>query len=181
MIGVRRGLAEMLPGAVFAAIGIVDVLTQDAAVGWWAEVSIQPSGAVVLARIQWAGTSATGGDFWPVVVGDEVLVVYPDGDPNRAIAIAGLGSSMAPIPSSFTNSAPGLVHPSGKSFRVAAANPVGALVTQSLLPDLQAAVTEIAALFGALAALGITLPSSSTISLATNLATLYRSRGVTSD
>lgn len=181
MTGVQRGLADLLGGASPVAVGTVAALTADPAVGWWAEITIQPSGATVLARLVWAGTTSQGGDFWPVSVGDEVLVLYPGGDPNAAVALAGLLTSAVPLPASFTNAAPGLVHPSGKSFRTAAANPVSAVVLESLLPDLAASITEISALFGALAGLGITLPSTSTLSLATNLATLYRSRGVTSD
>lgn len=181
MTGVQRGLREMLGTPAAVGIGLVTKLTADPAVGWWAELEMQPSGAAGLARLVWAGTTAQGGDFWPVAVGDEVLVLHPDGDPNGAVAIAGLLSSATALPSSFTNAAPGLVHPSGKSFRIAAANPVSAVVLESLLPDLASSLTEIAALFGALAGLGITLPSTSTITLASNLATLYRSRGVQSD
>lgn len=177
--GVQRGLSAMLETAPHVTLGTVSALTSDPAVGWWAEVETQPGGATILARVVWAGTTAQGGDFWPITVGDEVLVVYPDGDPNGAVVIAGLTS--APVATTYANAAPELVHPAGKAFRTSTATTAAPVVTQALLPDLAASLTELLALFGALAGLGITLPSTSTIQLVTSLSTLYRSRGVTSD
>ena len=52
---------------------------------------------------------------------------------------------------------------------------------EALLPDLLNAMTEILTIFGALGALGITLSFTNTTTLVTNLATLYRSKGVFSE
>ena len=164
----------MRGGSPRVGSGLVPAVTADASVGWLVEGTMQPSGAVFVSRLLFAGTGMGTGEFWPVVVGDEVLVLLPDGDPNRAVAIAGLVSLAATPPTSFANDAPRMVHPSGKAFALSQAGVVQAVVLEAMLPDLLAWVTAVSAAFQGL---GVILPTT----LTTNLPASYRSLAIKSE
>lgn len=175
-----RSLRDLVAAPPVVLVGIIDAIETYGG-GYLVTGTTQPEGDAFQARMFFGPVGQGKGDLYPVAVGDEVLVLLPGGDPLRAIALPGGNSSEAKLPSSFTNDKPRLVHPNGKTFLTsegAAATPV---VMEALLPDLLNAMTEILTIFGALGALGITLSFTNTTTLVTNLATLYRSKGVFSE
>lgn len=176
----RRNVQDLVesfgPAVVWSGIGQVSAVEAHTAWGYLATVTLQPSGAEVQARILAWGARATGGAFWPVEEGDEVLVLFPDGDANRAVCIPGLTSSAAAPPTSWGNGAPLIVHPDGTTLATSETATTQAVVLESLLPDLQAALTEVQAL---LAAFGV--PSTNLSNLIAALPTGYRSVGVLSE
>lgn len=174
--GVLRALSELVDIPVFVAIGQVTAVETHPQWGYLVTLELRPSGQPVQARIATPGAGSARGDHWPVAVDDEVVVVMPDGDPNRAVVLGFLPSSSAAPPTNWGNAAPLLVHPSGKTFLTSQAATAQSVVLAALLPDLLTSLTEIAA---GLASLGI--PTTNTSQLVTNLATMYRSAGVKSD
>ncbi len=174
--GVERGLADLASDVVACATGQITAVDADGSGGFLATVTIQPSGWQVQARVVWSGARASGGAFFPVAVDDEVLVLLPDGDPNRAVCIPGLTSTAAKVPSSFDNSRPIFVHPSGASFATSESASTRHVVTEDLLSDLSNSLTEIAA---GLAAFGIPTPNTAT--LIGKLAASYRSAALVTE
>lgn len=172
-----RALVETAPGILLGTVDSIDAYGG----GYLVTGTTQPDGDPFQARMLFGPGGQATGDLYPVAVGDEVIVLVVGGDPLRAVALPGGNSSEAALPSSFGNASPLLVHPDGKTFLTAEGATATPVVLESLLPDLLSAMTEILAIFGALAALGITLPSTSTTTLVSNLATLYRSKGVFSE
>jgi phage baseplate assembly protein gpV len=157
MHGTQRALAELVQdNRGWVALGQVTAVEAHDAWGYLLTVTLQPSGAECQARPVHAGAGDARGDFWPVDVDDEVLVLFPDGDPNRAVALVGVTSAAAGIPSSWDNAQPQFVHPSGKEFRTSESASVQALVTEDLL-------AKIAALAGEVAAIGAGIPSGSAV------------------
>lgn len=177
---ILRQLREVVRVAPQVAIGIVDTVEAFGG-GYLVSGALQPSGDPFQARMLFGPIGAGTGDLFPVAAGDEVVVLHPDGDPNRAVALWGGNSSAAALPSSFTNDRPRLVHPDGKTFATSETATTQPVVVEALLPDLQAAMTEILALMAAVAGLGLTVPNTSTTQLVANLATLYRSQAVFSE
>ena len=175
-----RQLRELVRVAPQVAIGLVDTVEAIGG-GYLVSGSLQPSGDPFQARVLFGPIGASTGDLFPVSVGDEVLVLAPDGDPNRAVALWGGNSSAAALPSSFTNDKPRLVHPQGKTFATSQAAATAPVVVEALLTDLQGVVTELLALYAGLASLGVTVPSPNTTAFLTKLATLYRSKAVFSE
>lgn len=175
-----RSLRALVETPPVILLGIVDTVEAYGS-GYLVTGTTQPEGDPFQARMLFGAPGQAIGDLFPVSVGDEVVVLLPGGDPLRAVAFHGGNSSEAALPSSFDNSAPLMVHPSGKTFLTSEGATATPVVTEALLTDLQSAMTEIVALFGALASLGITLPSTSTTTLVANLPTLYRSKGVLSE
>jgi len=174
--GVERGIADLAVDAVTCGTGQITAVEVDGSGGFLATITIQPSGWEVQARVMWSGALNAGGSFFPVAVDDEVLVLLPDGDPNRAVCLPGLTSSSAKVPSSFDNSKPIFVHPSGASFATSENATTQAVVTQDLLADLSNSLTEIAA---GLAAFGIPTPNTAT--LIGKLAASYRSAALVTE
>lgn len=163
-------------GPTFVGLGQVVRVEAHDRYGRLATVALQPGGDEVEARILWGGTRSAGGTFWPLEPDDEVVVLYPDGDPNQAVCIAGLVSDPAPEPSSWDNAAPLTVHPQGSTFATTEGATTQSVVLESLLPDLHSALTEVQA---GLAALG--LPTTSLAALLSALPAGYRSSGVRSE
>ncbi len=117
--GLEWSFLRMLRGAlpVYVHIGQITKIRKSADFGFLIDGIIRPDGRPFQARLQWAGTGNKIGDFWPVKVDEEILVLVPEGNPNHSIAIAGLTSRPALPPSDFDNTGPVLVHPKGKEFR----------------------------------------------------------------
>lgn len=78
---------------------------------------LRPSGVPFEARLVNPGQGAGKGIFVPVAAGDEVTVVFPDANPNRAICWGGLGSAAAPNPTANTGDKILLMHPGGVELR----------------------------------------------------------------
>lgn len=115
-----KALRELVRDSrVWVEIATVDTVEEHDAWGFLLNLEIQPSGQPVQARPMYAGTGAATGDLWPVEAGDEVLVLLPSGEPNRAVALCGLTSSQALPPSDWDNVQPMHTHAQGKEFRTA--------------------------------------------------------------
>lgn len=168
--GTERGIAEVAAdNRGWVALGTVTAATAHASLGYVLDVTLQPSGREVQAQL--AGRRL----LLAAEVGDAVLVLFPDGDPNRAIALpAEIVSSAAPLPSSWTNGGPQVVDPDGLEVRTAEAATVQPLVTADFLTDLLAWATVVQS---GLSALGVTPPTD----LLTSLPTAYRTAALKSE
>ena len=103
MKGVRRGAAELLGERDLAATAQVTAIESHPDFGYLLTCRTRPGDQEVQARLQFPGARGGLGIFWPVAVDDEVLVVFPDGEINRAIAIPGVSSSQAKPPDDWGN------------------------------------------------------------------------------
>lgn len=104
MGGTERNLSAIVKdGRSWVAVGQVTEVESHASLGFLATVALRPSGREVQARIVSWGAGAGAGIFWPVAVDDEVLVLFPGGDPNRAVALPGLPSESALPPDGWDN------------------------------------------------------------------------------
>ena len=156
-------------GRGWVAVGLVTAADADSDRGYLLTVELQPSGREVLARL--VGRRL----LLSAAVGDEVLVLFPDGDPNRAVAFpAELVSSAAGLPSSWTNGGPQVVDSAGLEVRGAAADTVQKVVTEDILAQIAGMAGEIIALAGALSALGVTVPTATSTPLVAMTPTQYR-------
>jgi hypothetical protein len=165
-----RALAS--DGAAWVHLGTVDVVEAHDAWGYSALVTLQPDGRQVEARLAVGGAGSLRGAFWPVAVGDVVLVLLPGGDPSQAVAIAGLTSREASPPASWDNAQPQVVHPSGLHVRTSGAGSAPQfVVTADFLDQLSDALGELAA--GVTA--GTPTPTPITTALILSMATLFRS------
>lgn len=106
--------------------------------GVLATVQPQPDGPELQARLMVLASGDDRGFVVPAEVGEEVVVLCPGGDPNRAVALAGLNSSPAARPDSDTGDHVDLVHPGGLETRTTAAADVDHVVLAELLDGLQA-------------------------------------------
>jgi len=150
-------------------LGIVSAVEADADRGYLLTVDLQPSGREVVARLIGRRLLLSAS------VGDEVLVLMPGGDPNRAVAIpAELVSSAASLPSSWTNGGPQIVDSAGLDVRGAAADTVQKVVTEDLLPKIAGLAGELVSISAALASLGVTVATPNATQLVAMLTTQYR-------
>jgi phage baseplate assembly protein gpV len=174
------GLGEALAGiadrgVTWASLGQVTAIDATTPAGLLLDVTLQPSGREVQARFVQAFAGNAVGLLSPVAVDDEVLVIFPSGDANTAVALGGLFSSAATAPTSFANEGPHLVHPDGLELRTTQGATVQRVVLESLLPDLMAGLIEVQA-----ALTGLGLPVTNLATLTTKLATLYRANALKS-
>ena len=114
----QRGFRQMLIDLIrselgdFVSLGVVtEVEIKNG--GRMLCVDLKPSGGEVLAREVQLGSGAQVGFYWPILVGDEVLVLFPDADRNAGVAISGLQSNVKASPPGDDNRQPGLTHPLG--------------------------------------------------------------------
>jgi phage baseplate assembly protein V len=116
----QQALADLVrDGRSYIEIGTITETEAHEAWGYLYTGTLQPSGQEFQGRPLHVGTADAGGEFWPIAVGDEVLVLCPGGEINRAVVVGGLTSSAAAVPSDWDNAQPQLTHPSGKVFRTA--------------------------------------------------------------
>ncbi|MEL6347808.1 MAG: phage baseplate assembly protein V [Myxococcota bacterium] len=170
--GLTANLQELLAdGRVWVSLGQVIEVETDSTWGYLFTVTLQPDGIDVQARPLWPMGGAAGeGSFHPIAVDDEVLVLCPQGDLNQAVILAGLSSIANPVPAGFNNDRGYHVYAKGSEFRTADTDVVQATVTEDLLSDLQAALTEVS---GFMKAFGV--PTVNLDALLAKLPTLYRS------
>jgi phage baseplate assembly protein gpV len=107
------------------------------------QVELVPSGRLVDARVAQVGQGTGKGLFLPVAVGDEVLVAFPGGNPNRGVIVAGLGNATVPNPAENDGTAAVLMHPGGVQLRHATGAPASGIVHGGVLPDLATYITAI--------------------------------------
>lgn len=117
-----------------------------------AEVELVPGGRTVDCRIVNLGQGAGKGDFAPIAVGDEVLVLFPGGDVHAAVALGGLGSAAAPHPAEADGDHRLLMHPGGVELRDVTGTPAYRIVHVQLLQDLLPYFTAVEAFVAAVAA-----------------------------
>ena len=103
MKGIARGLNDLVDSPLGCAVGQVTAIESHASYGYLVTLVLRPGGQEAQARLQFPGARGGLGLFWPVAVDDEVLVVFPDGDINRAIAIPGVTSAQAKPPADWGN------------------------------------------------------------------------------
>ena len=149
-----NGLAENLRRLVNVTgppveVGVVTVVEESEHYGYLFTVVLEPSGRTVQARPLWANGGPTGeGVFWPVAVDDEVVVLAPGGDWNRAVALAGPTSGPSLPPTGWENDAlllacgEGVQVRGGLEVRSAPADAVKSVqIAETFLPDLSAFLT----------------------------------------
>jgi phage baseplate assembly protein gpV len=159
-------------GRAWVHVGTVDSVEEHAAFGFLVNCTIRPDGRECQARLLNPGGGARRGSFAPVEEGDEVLLLLPEGDPNKAVAIGGLSSRANPIPSGADNGHLEIVEPGGVKVRTSEAATVQKVVLEAILPDLAAAFAEVVAIAGA-----VGLPATKCAEIVTKSATEYRSQG----
>lgn len=175
--GLQRALQDLVEtGQSWVSAGVITAIDTHAALGFLADVTLSDGTGEVQARLVFPGAGESTGILFPVEVGHEVLVLMPAGDPNLAVAIPGLFSNPAPLPSCFDNTTPQVVHPNGVELRTSETAIVAPVVTEALLSDLADAMQEIATGLAA-------IPSSATVTNAfvAKLQTLYRTAALKSE
>lgn len=131
-------------------LGVIDSIEQDPDVGLMLECSIVPGGDTIHARPRWSSGGRTGEGLWHrAEVGDEVMLLLPGGDRNRAVALFGPLSGPAKPPDGWTADSLQLVDRDGLEVRTEAGTDVEPVVLATLLPSLKSSLTEMrAALLG---------------------------------
>lgn len=172
MNGLEASLRDLVGnGRSWAHLGQVTAVEDSADYGFLLDVTLQPSGVEVQCRPVWSMGGEQGeGIYTPIAVDDEVLVIVPDGDLNRALAWPGPPSGPNRPPVGWLNDLISLVHSGGMEVRSSETALVQAVVTEDFLVALVTALTEISTL---LTGLGLATPI--TTQLVADLATLYRS------
>lgn len=170
--GGEQGLRDLTAdGRVWLSLGVVTAIETHDAWGYLLAVTLQPGGLQVQARPGFTGCGSSGSGAWvPFEVDAEVIILAPDGDLNRAVAIHGPTSSPAKPPTGWSNNKVEIVHGGGLEVRASQGATVRPVVTEGLLPDLLTIMTE---LQGVLLGLGLTLPSMAQFLI--DLALVYRS------
>lgn len=152
-----NGLAETIRQIVDiqgppVEVGVVTAVSASDAFGYLLTVRLEPSQRVVQVRPLWANGGATGdGVFWPIAVEDEVVVLAPGGDWNRAVALAGPTSGPNLPPASWENEAlvlscsdGGVEVLGGLEVRSVAADTVKSVqIAETFLPDLSGFLTAL--------------------------------------
>jgi hypothetical protein len=142
--GIERGLRELLAdGRSWVMLATITAIEAHTAYGYLVDLTVRPSGKFAQARLLFTGTGEGVGLLFPVQIGDEVLVVFPDGQPNEAIAIAGLTSAARQLPSDFDNTTAQLTHANGLELRTVEGAAVEALLAKSLSDDLSSYVAAV--------------------------------------
>jgi hypothetical protein len=96
-------------------------------------------------RVVHMGQGLTKGVFAPITSGDEVVVLFPMGDPNRAVVLGGLGNGVAVNPLANLSVALLLMHPAGVELRSADGLPAHGIVQGNFLTDLATYLTALEA------------------------------------
>ena len=112
-------LERLVSGAipVTVELGTVESVEESEAFGRLLNVTVRPSGRTLQARPVVYGAGENRGAWWPIAADDEVLVLLPQGDNNRAVALLGLPSKAAPPPDGWDNTRPVIAHPDGMDVR----------------------------------------------------------------
>ena len=153
----QRGFRQMLIDLIrselgdFVSLGVVtEVEIKNG--GRMLCVDLKPSGGEVLAREVQLGSGAQVGFYWPILVGDEVLVLFPDADRNAGVAISGLQSNVKASPPGDDNRQPGLTHPLGFEVRGPGLQSVEGVVKAAYLAGVQAQQNAMAVFMAAIVA-----------------------------
>ena len=155
--GGERSFRDLVPKAIALEEGTVSALDDDDAHGRLLTVVLQPSGREVSAVPLYAGWSDDGGVLVPFRVGQVVMVLMPDGDPNRAYAVGGTPSSAAPVPDGWDHDRIRIEHVGGVEVRLDPDDAVEPVLLDPLQGRLAEVLNEIK---GALATIAAAVPTS---------------------
>jgi len=161
----KKGLQEVLEaflrdGRTWVDLAIVTGIETDPDFGYLLDLECKPDGAKVQARLWNLSTGPTGSAAFPVEVGEEVVVLFPDAEPSKAIAFPGLPSGPAGIPEGFDNTKPVLDFENGVEVRKSlvvrsssTANTERVLIGVDVLDDVKGLATDLLTGLVALAAI----------------------------
>lgn len=99
-------------GRSWVHTGVVESITSHRVHGYLASVQL-PDERVVECELAFFGAGAGRGIYMGPEPGDEVLVLLPNANQNRAIALAGLNALPAPTPEDWDISDVLVLHPGG--------------------------------------------------------------------
>lgn len=117
-------------------------------------VQLVYGGRMLEARVANIGQGAGRGIFAPILPGDELVVLFPGGDPNRAIVIAALGNGKSPNPVDNDALKMLLMHPGGVLLSNADQAPGHGIVHGQYLADHSGWLTAVMTFMTAVAAAG---------------------------
>lgn len=119
--GIERLLRQLAAdGLAWVDLATVDSVEEHDAHGYLLNLVLQPAGIEVQARPLWLMGGAQGeGIYFPIAADDEVVVLFPGGDRNRAVALVGPPSTPAQPPDGWANDKIELVHSGGIEIRAA--------------------------------------------------------------
>lgn len=107
------------------------------------QVRTVPGGRVLEARVANLGQGLGKGVFAPLAIGDEVIVLFPGGDPMNAVVLGGLGSATAPNPIANTGLQALIQHPGGVQLGTLDGQPAHGIVHGQHLVDMAPWLTAI--------------------------------------
>ena len=96
--GIRSLIEQIALGVVgeHVTTGIVDAVESHDSFGYLLTCTLAADpDREVQARPLWLGTGEGAGLWWPIRTGSEVLLVFPRGDVNAAIALVGQPAAMS--------------------------------------------------------------------------------------
>lgn len=142
---IAQTLRELVgPGPVYLDDGTVDAIEDDDDHGHLLTVTLQPSGRQIVAIPTYPAWAGEGGILVPFEEGQAVLVVMPDGDPNRAYALpAGIPSQGAALPDGWVADRVWIQHSGGTEVRQAAGDTVEPVLLGTLEARLAAVLGEL--------------------------------------
>jgi len=175
--GTEETLRELVgEGPSWVAIGTVESIEEHDAWGYLLDLVLRSSGGEVQARLAAWGAGDRTGAWFPVAVGDEVLVLFPDGDPNRAVAVPGLPSEAARVPTGWNNDHVEIVHSGGMKVRTTDGATTSKVLLETMCSPLKNGLTEASAF---MKAWGVPAPQLDALIAA--LPTSYRSGALETD
>jgi hypothetical protein len=120
-------------------------------------VELLPDGREVQCELACMGAGDGRGVYLAPAAGDEIVVVMPRGDPNRALAIGALNAvRTAPAPASWSGEDVLVLHPGGTRVqRQAVASVEAVLLADRFQPDLAAVLDALEVFAGAMAAASV--------------------------
>lgn len=160
-------------GAIHVALGTIDSLEAHEAWGRLANVTIQPQGLQIQARLFTVATGDGVGVHVPIADGDEVVVLCPGGLLRNAVAIAGLASKPAPMLDSWNNDRLLVIYPDPSTFATSKTAPVQSVVTEEFLSGMVDVLVEIATGLAIVPA-----ATTKTLEMVTKLQTQFRSKAI---
>lgn len=141
----------MQPGPAWLSLGVVTEVSSSSSFGWLVTLELTDDGRTVQARPMWLMGGAAGeGAYTPIAAGDEALVFFPAGDPNRALCLVGPSSKPNQPPTGWNNDRVELVHTGGTEVRTSQGATVQPVLLADLDTELAKALAEMAALIKSL-------------------------------
>lgn len=142
-------------GRTWCEVATVTALVPHPVWGLSVEATLQPQGIDIEARPVWLNGGLPGeGIFVPIAVGDEVIILLPGGDLNRALAFAGPVSGIAPSPPGWLGTDTAIVGATGTRVLLTPAGVAQPLMNQAAATAIDAFAAACEVLGGALASAG---------------------------